>query len=169
MTENGEVYCMKIRNKRRFTILSILLVIVLLVAGGLFVVGGLSRNHSEEVQGMTKESLTGTMTGRVETYFKTRDGTEEGGDIIVTLANPPIGRQKATILVGMEDTSNQILTSIEMQEGETVHIKNDCLAGEYYTPVFTNLSAKSEDDEIEIQYRISIDESPTDLKRPYAG
>lgn len=160
---------MKIRNKKRFIICVILLAVVVII-GGVFI--GLNVSNSrymDAISGMETTFLTGDLENYGEIIFKTRDGSEEGGDIIVTLGPAPIGRKKITVLAEIKDTSNNTVVSAEVTEGETVHIQNDCSAGEYYQLALVNLSAETDDEMLTVNYKITPDESPTDLERPYAG
>lgn len=160
---------MKIRNKKRFVICAILLAVVLVVGGVFALLNRSDSQYAAEISGMQTIYLLGNSEHYEETIFKTRDGSEEGGDIIVTLASPPIGRRKATVLVGFKDMSNNTVVSAEITEGETVHIKNDCHAGEYLQPFFVNLSATSDDENLTINYKITPDELPADIEKPSAG
>lgn len=164
---------MKTKNKRKIFVIALSALFVISSIFIYFTRNGSNNSLTPPLKdGYQEASICGPhhMYRAVKTGFKTRDGGTEGGKIVVSLGEPPIGRKAETFKIdifNIGDETNSLLTA-EIKEGETIQLENDLKAGSYYTLGISKPDAPERKEYI-FTYYWSPDESSLDIPRPYAG
>ena len=161
---------LQIRNKKRFFIVLILLSLIAAV----LIYFALAHQFYTIEAGYTKQLVHGTIPNSTKPYFKTRNGWEPDGKIIISLGKAPVGRKAVTLKVecvqANRDGTHSIIASSLITEGQTLHLENNGQAGEFFQLSFFNTEIpKNKDSFYTITYQCIPDESEANISRPSAG